>query len=66
MNVTYRGPSDLPEAIPVFPLPGALLLPRGIEHGSASISQVKYRIGKFGGSGPAVECWRVSDLHTNM
>ena len=29
MNVTYRGPSDLPEAIPVFPLPGALLLPRG-------------------------------------
>lgn len=29
MNVTYRGPSDLPEIIPVFPLPGALLLPRG-------------------------------------
>ena len=29
MNVTYRGPSDLPEARPVFPLPGALLLPRG-------------------------------------
>ncbi|MBX6424367.1 MAG: LON peptidase substrate-binding domain-containing protein [Variibacter sp.] len=29
MNVVYRGPSDLPEVIPVFPLPGALLLPRG-------------------------------------
>ena len=29
MNVTYRGPSDCPDVIPVFPLPGALLLPRG-------------------------------------
>jgi len=29
MNVTYEGPIDLPEVIPVFPLPGALLLPRG-------------------------------------
>ena len=29
MNVVYRGPSDLPEVIPVFPLSGALLLPRG-------------------------------------
>lgn len=29
MNVTYRGPQDLPETIPVFPLAGALLLPRG-------------------------------------
>ena len=29
MNATYRGPSDLPDAIPVFPLAGALLLPRG-------------------------------------
>jgi Lon protease-like protein len=29
MNVAYRGPGDLPEAIPVFPLAGALLLPRG-------------------------------------
>ena len=29
MNVVYRGPADLPHAIPVFPLPGALLLPRG-------------------------------------
>jgi Lon protease-like protein len=29
MNATYRGPVDLPEVIPVFPLPGALLLPRG-------------------------------------
>jgi Lon protease-like protein len=29
MNATYRGPADLPETIPVFPLPGALLLPRG-------------------------------------
>jgi uncharacterized protein len=28
-NVIYRGPADLPETIPVFPLPGALLLPRG-------------------------------------
>jgi Lon protease-like protein len=29
MNVVYRGPGDLPEVIPVFPLAGALLLPRG-------------------------------------
>ena len=29
MNAEYRGPEDLPEVIPVFPLPGALLLPRG-------------------------------------
>jgi uncharacterized protein len=29
MNVEYAGPRDLPEVIPVFPLPGALLLPRG-------------------------------------
>ena len=29
MNAHYRGPIDLPEIIPVFPLPGALLLPRG-------------------------------------
>ena len=29
MNPVYRGPADLPEIVPVFPLPGALLLPRG-------------------------------------
>jgi uncharacterized protein len=29
MNYHYRGPADLPETISVFPLPGALLLPRG-------------------------------------
>jgi Lon protease-like protein len=29
MNVIYRGAADLPEIVPVFPLPGALLLPRG-------------------------------------
>src|SRR5690348_4130250 len=29
MNAVYRGPAELPENIPVFPLPGALLLPRG-------------------------------------
>ena len=29
MNLVYRGPGDLPHTIPVFPLPGALLLPRG-------------------------------------
>jgi Lon protease-like protein len=29
MNVISRGSADLPEIIPVFPLPGALLLPRG-------------------------------------
>jgi uncharacterized protein len=29
MNAVYRGPDDLPNVIPVFPLPGALLLPRG-------------------------------------
>ena len=29
INATYRGPADLPDIVPVFPLPGALLLPRG-------------------------------------
>ena len=29
MNAAYRGPEDLPNVVPVFPLPGALLLPRG-------------------------------------
>src|SRR6266567_7889405 len=29
MNVSYQGSADLPENIPVFPLAGALLLPRG-------------------------------------
>jgi uncharacterized protein len=28
-NVTYKSPDDLPGVIPVFPLTGALLLPRG-------------------------------------
>jgi Lon protease-like protein len=29
MNAVYKGPEDLPGVIAVFPLPGALLLPRG-------------------------------------
>ncbi len=29
INKPYRGPGDLPNVIPVFPLSGALLLPRG-------------------------------------
>jgi hypothetical protein len=29
MNMAYRGPEAIPAVIPVFPLPGALLLPRG-------------------------------------
>ncbi len=29
MNAIYRGPQDCPDALPVFPLSGALLLPRG-------------------------------------
>ena len=29
MNAVYRGPVDCPDLIPVFPLSGALLLPRG-------------------------------------
>src|SRR3954452_14463855 len=29
MNAEYRGPGELPQVIAVFPLPGALLLPRG-------------------------------------
>ena len=29
MNAEYQQPGDLAEVIPVFPLPGALLLPRG-------------------------------------
>ena len=29
INAIYKGPDDLPGVIAVFPLPGALLLPRG-------------------------------------
>jgi uncharacterized protein len=29
INTVYRGPADVADVIPVFPLPGALLLPRG-------------------------------------
>jgi Lon protease-like protein len=29
INADYSGPADLPDVIPVFPLSGALLLPRG-------------------------------------
>ena len=29
INAAYRGPTNLVEVIPVFPLTGALLLPRG-------------------------------------
>jgi uncharacterized protein len=29
MNMLYRGPGDCPGTLPLFPLPGALLLPRG-------------------------------------
>jgi Lon protease-like protein len=29
MNAVYRGPQDCPRTIPLFPLAGALLLPRG-------------------------------------
>jgi uncharacterized protein len=29
MNEVYKGPDDLAGVIPIFPLPGALLLPRG-------------------------------------
>jgi Lon protease-like protein len=29
MNAVYDGPGDVADVIPVFPLPGALLLPRG-------------------------------------
>src|SRR4051794_27263146 len=29
INAEYRGPGELPPVIAVFPLPGALLLPRG-------------------------------------
>ena len=29
INAEYRGPGELPELLPVFPLAGALLLPRG-------------------------------------
>ena len=29
INAVYRSAADLPGTIPIFPLPGALLLPRG-------------------------------------
>ena len=29
MNAVYKGPEDCPAVVPVFPLGGALLLPRG-------------------------------------
>jgi Lon protease-like protein len=40
INAIYRGPSDMPAAIPVFPLAGALLLPRG--HMPLNIFEPRY------------------------
>ena len=40
INAIYRGPSDMPAIIPVFPLPGALLLPRG--HMPLNIFEPRY------------------------
>ena len=40
MNTVYRGPADLPGTLPVFPLPGALLLPRG--HMPLNIFEPRY------------------------
>jgi Lon protease-like protein len=40
MTTVYRRPSDLPPVIPVFPLPGALLLPRG--HMPLNIFEPRY------------------------
>lgn len=40
INAIYRGPSDMPVAIPVFPLSGALLLPRG--HMPLNIFEPRY------------------------
>lgn len=40
MNVVYEGPNDLPEILPVFPLAGALLLPRG--HMPLNIFEPRY------------------------
>src|ERR1044072_5666335 len=40
MNVIYEGPQDLPDTIPVFPLAGALLLPRG--HMPLNIFEPRY------------------------
>jgi len=40
INTIYRGPSDMPAVIPVFPLSGALLLPRG--HMPLNIFEPRY------------------------
>jgi uncharacterized protein len=40
INATYKGPDDLPGVIAVFPLPGALLLPRG--HMPLNIFEPRY------------------------
>jgi uncharacterized protein len=40
MTTLYKSPADLPAVIPVFPLPGALLLPRG--HMPLNIFEPRY------------------------
>jgi hypothetical protein len=40
INVPYRGPADLPQTVRVFPLAGALLLPRG--HMPLNIFEPRY------------------------
>jgi Lon protease-like protein len=40
INTIYRGPSDMPSVLPVFPLSGALLLPRG--HMPLNIFEPRY------------------------
>ena len=49
MNVVYQGPDDLADVIPVFPLPGALLLPRGTARARAGIVPRWARICGAGG-----------------
>jgi Lon protease-like protein len=40
MSSLYKSPADLPQIVPVFPLPGALLLPRG--HMPLNIFEPRY------------------------
>ena len=49
INNAYTGPADLPDVLPVFPLSGALLLPRS-EMGSFGCIVVcsSSRVGRMG------------------
>ena len=59
MAQSYVKASDLPQVIPVFPLAGVIVLPRGQLQGLAACSMYKIFLPYMGRTQP-MYCWPVS------